>query len=243
MKKIRIFTFSGRQFFQNFIIAIVLILTCSMAFFCLNLTPVAKIVNGAYYSGNKNSNKITLMINVYWGTEYLEEMLDILEKYNVKTTFFVGGTWAVQESDMLERIVSDGHEIANHGYAHKEATKLSVQQCKQEILQTHKIVKELVGIDMNLYAPPSGAYNKQTVTVANELGYKVVMWTEGRDTIDWRDHDSELIYKRATQNCKGGDFVLMHPTEETKNALERIIIKLQNDGFKLCTITENLTQN
>ena len=66
------------------------------------------------------------------------------------------------------------------------------------------------------------------------------MWTEGRDTIDWRDKDENLIYSRAIKNCKGGDFVLMHPTEATANALEKIIQTLQDKGFKLCTVSENL---
>ncbi len=93
---------------------------------------------------------------------------------------------------------------------------------------------------MNLFAPPSGSYNKKTVEMANELGYKTIMWTEGRDTIDWRDKDSEVIYSRAIKNCKGGDFVLMHPTEATKNALDRIIKTLKQQGFELCTVSENL---
>ena len=80
----------------------------------------------------------------------------------------------------------------------------------------------------------------RSVDISNELGYKTIMWTEGRDTIDWRDKDSEVIYSRAIKNCKGGDFVLMHPTEATKNALDRIIKTLKQQGFELCTVSENL---
>ena len=125
MKKFKIFTFNGRVFLQNFIIVCVLVATSVMSAFCINLLPVSKIHNDVYYSGNENTNKVTLMINVYWGTEYIDEMLKILEKYNVKTTFFVGGTWAVKESDKLQKIVDAGHELANHGYGHKDHSKLS----------------------------------------------------------------------------------------------------------------------
>ena len=96
---------------------------------------------------------------------------------------------------------------------------------------------------MNLFAPPSGSYNKKTVEIAKSLGYKTIMWTDGRDTIDWRDHDSEIIFQRAIKNCKGGDFVLMHPTESTKNALDRIIKDLKSKDFSLCTVSQNLGQN
>ena len=205
----------------------------------VNLVSTSSVVNGVYYSGNENSNKISLMINVYWGTEYLDGMLDILDKYDVKTTFFVGGTWAVKESGMLTKIYEKGHEIGNHGYSHKDQDKLSREDNKKEILTTHNIVKDLLGIDMTLFAPPSGAYSKTTVEVANELSYQTIMWT--RDTIDWRDKDANLIYSRAIKNAKGGDLVLMHPTQKTLEALENIIVELQSKGFKLTTVSDALT--
>ena len=200
----------------------------------------SNVINGVYYSGNEESNKISLMINVYWGTEYLDGMLEILDKYDVKTTFFVGGTWAVNESDMLEKIYEKGHEIGNHGYTHKDQDKLNREQNQKEILTTHNIVKDLLNIDMNLFAPPSGAYSKTTVEVASSLGYQTIMWT--RDTIDWRDKDADLIYSRAVKDAKGGDLVLMHPTEKTLEALENIIITLQEKGLKVTTVSDTLSE-
>jgi len=240
MKKTYIWTINGRRVLTNLIIVIMLIAVSCVALYGINFVTSSKMVNGVYYSGNENSKKVSLMINVYWGTEFLDEMLQILEDNDVKTTFFVGGTWAVKESDMLEKIYKAGHEIGNHGYYHKEQGKLTADKNYEEIVNTHKLVKQILGIDMNLFAPPSGSYNKKTVEMANELGYKTIMWTEGRDTIDWRDKDSEVIYSRAIKNCKGGDFVLMHPTEATKNALDRIIKTLKQQGFELCTVSENL---
>ena len=240
MKKTYIWTINGRRVLTNLIIAIMLIAVSCVALYGINFVTSSKMVNGVYYSGNENSKKVSLMINVYWGTEFFDEMLQILEDNDVKTTFFVGGTWAVKESDMLEKIYKAGHEIGNHGYYHKEQGKLTADKNYEEIVNTHKLVKQILGIDMNLFAPPSGSYNKKTVEMANELGYKKIMWTEGRDTIDWRDKDSEVIYSRAIKNCKGGDFVLMHPTEATKNALDRIIKTLKQQGFELCTVSENL---
>ena len=196
--------------------------------------------NGAYYRGNDQNGKVSLMINVYWGTEYLPEMLEVLKTENVKATFFVGGTWAVKESEMLQKIFDDGHEIANHGYSHKDADKLSSSQCLKEISDTHNIVKQILGVDMTLYAPPSGAYNKKTVEIANELGYKTIMWSTGKDTIDWRDKNEELIFTRATKNIKSGDFILMHPTIATKNALKDIIKAIRKSGLDFCTVSENL---
>lgn len=240
MKKLCFWTVNGHRLISNVIICIMLIGIAIFAGVGVNLVSSSKIINGVFYSGNENSNKISLMINVYWGTEFIDEILNILEENDVKTTFFVGGTWAVKESDMLEKIYSAGHEIGNHGYYHKEQGKISAEKNYEEILNTHNLVKNLIGVEMNLFAPPSGSYNKKTVEIANQLGYKTIMWTEGRDTIDWRDKDSEIIYQRAIKNCKGGDFVLMHPTQATTDALDRIIKTIKGMGFEICPVSENL---
>ena len=242
MKKLHFLTINGRRFLTNMVIVVMLAIISCMAVYGVDYVTSSSVINGVYYSGDEKSNKITLMINVYWGTEYLDEMLQILEDNDVKTTFFVGGTWAVAESDMLQKIYDAGHEIGNHGYYHKDQGKLSADKNYEEIINTHNLVKSLIGIEMDLFAPPSGSYNKKTVEIATELGYKTIMWTDGRDTIDWRDKDSEVIYNRAIKNCKGGDFVLMHPTEATKNALDRIIKTLKEKGFELCTVSENIGQ-
>ena len=239
MKKFPFLTISFKNHYVNFLIVLMLLVVASCAVLGVNMITTSSVINGVYYSGNEDSNKISLMINVYWGTEYLDGMLEILDKYDVKTTFFVGGTWAVKESDMLEKIYESGHEIGNHGYSHKDQDKLSREQNQKEILMTHNIVDELLGFEMNLFAPPSGAYSKTTVEVANELGYQTIMWT--RDTIDWRDKDVDLIYSRAVKDAKGGDLVLMHPTEKTLEALERIILTLQEKGLKITTVSYNLS--
>lgn len=235
----KVLTINLHRHFVNFLIVVMLVVVSALAVLGVNLATTTSVINGVYYSGNTESNKISLMINVYWGTEYLDDMLDILDKYDVKTTFFVGGTWAVKESDMLKKIYEQGHEIGNHGYSHKDQDKLNREQNKNEILLTHTLVSELIGVDMDLFAPPSGAYNKTTVAVATELGYKTIMWT--RDTIDWRDKDAELIYNRAIKDAKGGDLILMHPTACTLEALEKVIVNLQEQGFELTTVSENLS--
>lgn len=240
MKKLHFWTFSGKRFLTNSLIVVMLVALLCLAGVGVDLVTSAQIVNEVYYSGDENSNNVTLMINVYWGTEYLDQMLEILEDNGVKTTFFVGGTWAVAESEMLQKIYEAGHEIGNHGYYHKDQGRISAEKNYEEILNTHNLVKSLIGVEMNLFAPPSGSYNKKTVEIATSLGYKTIMWTDGRDTIDWRDKDSDLIYKRAVSNCKGGDFVLMHPTQATADALDNIIKTLKSQGFNLCTVSENL---
>jgi len=229
-----------KKYIASIVIALAVLCVGAVALFGkTSSTYVANnVIKDVYYSGDTEGKNVSLMINVYWGDEYLEDMLDTLKENNVKVTFFLGGIWAVKNEKMIERMAKDGHEIANHGYSHKDCDKLSKPQVKDEISKTHDIVKGFLGVDMDLFMPASGAYNETTVEVAKEMGYKTIMWS--KDTIDWRDQNKDLIVSRATKNASGGDLILMHPTLETKNALPEIIEYYQNSGFNLTTVSKNI---
>lgn len=190
------------------------------------------------YSGNKENNTISLMFNVYMGNEYVESILQTLEKCEVKATFFVGGVWVSKNEECFLKILKSGNEIASHGYWHKDHSKISDDEQINEILLTEDVIKNLCGIKMSLFAPPSGAFNKKTPIIADSLGYKTIMWTH--DTIDWRDQDKELIFSRATENASAGDLILCHPTKATADVLEQIILKYKQMGLNVNTVGENL---
>jgi peptidoglycan/xylan/chitin deacetylase (PgdA/CDA1 family) len=99
-------------------------------------------------------------------------------------------------------------------------------------------VKNIIGVEMELFAPPSGAYSSNTTKAAGFLGYKTIMWS--KDTIDWRDQDAGVIYNRATTNMCGGDLILMHPTKGTAGALEKIILYAKKHNFCLTTVSKTL---
>ncbi|MCH5164479.1 MAG: polysaccharide deacetylase family protein [Clostridiales bacterium] len=206
--------------------------------FAVSFAPNALTVSNGdnpIYKGN-SENKVSLMVNVYWGTEYIPEMLDIFSRYGVKTTFFVGGMWACENEAILKDIYAAGHEIGNHGYYHKDHKKLDYNRNKEEMEITHKVVKSILDYDMKLFAPPSGSYGNVTLQVAEELGYKTIMWT--LDTIDWRDQDESLIIKRATEKITGGALVLMHPTKATVSALDRILAAITQKGLAVAPVSE-----
>ncbi len=226
------------KYLVNATIALVVLAVASVGFLVGDTTASSKV--SAVYKGN-SKDKVSLMVNVYWGTEYVERMLEIFEDSSVTTTFFVGGSWVRDNENVFRRIVDAGHEIANHGFFHKDHEKISVKDNREEILATHELVKAFCGVEMNLFAPPSGAYNQKTLDIASDLGYTTIMWS--KDTIDWRDKDAEIVYRRATKNVVGGDLILMHPTEHTVLALEKIINKIKDEGLFISTVSEVIGRN
>ena len=240
--KIFAFKINKEKTFVNVFCNICICLVIVGVLFVSIYTPVVSMTNltndDVIYLGNTNNKNVSLMINVYWGTEYVEPMIDILDKSDVKATFFVGGSWVAQNKEVFDKIIKSGHEVGNHGYYHKDQAKLNLSKNKEEITSCHDIVKVLSGTEMKLFAPPSGSYSKSTISAAKSLGYKTIMWS--KDTIDWRDKNTDLIVSRATKDPKSGDLILMHPTECTKNALQSIIDFYKKNGFKLVTVSENL---
>ena len=192
----------------------------------------------AIYSGNPKNNTVSLMFNVYMGKGYVESILKTLEKCEARATFFVGGVWVEKNEECFMKIYNSGNEIGSHGYWHKDHDKISDNQQINEIALTEELIVSLTGFKMTLFAPPSGAFNNATLTIADSMGYKTIMWS--KDTIDWRDQDEGLIFERATKNIKAGDLILMHPTKATAESLKQIIQEIKNKGLKISTVTENL---
>lgn len=226
-----------RYVLGNIVIGLSVVAVMLVAFLPEKSVQPMDAENEPIYSGESDT-RVALMVNVYWGTEFIQPMLDIFKRYNVKSTFFIGGVWAASNSEVLKTIYQAGHEIGNHGYNHRDHDKISAKANYDEINSTHQLVKQILSINMTLFAPPSGAFNDNTLNQASLLGYKSILWT--RDTVDWRDHDSALIKKRALNNMKGGDLILMHPTKCTVEALEEIIQGIYTLGLKPSTVSQTL---
>lgn len=221
----------------NIILLALVVIVASVGFVGA-ATNVFKNNDSAPIYRGVGEKQVSLMINVYWGTEYLTDMLAIFERHGVTTTFFVGGTWATQYPEMLQEIAGHGHEIGNHGYYHKDHSKLNYDDNLKEIKSCAKLVFEYTGINMTLFAPPSGYYCTSTLDAARECGNKVIMWS--RDTIDWRDKDAETVFSRATKNTDSGELILMHPTKHTLDALEKIITAYEERGFTIVPVSKNI---
>lgn len=183
-------------------------------------------------------NGVSLMFNVYWGTEEVYAILDVLDEYAAVATFFLGGSWADDNVPCVKEIAARGHEIGSHGYFHRDHDKLTYAQNVEEIRASADFISRAAGCEVKLFAPPSGAYNADTLNAAERLGLRTVMWS--RDTVDWRDKDEETVYVRATEGVGGGELILMHPMPHTLAALPRILAYYAENGLVPVTVGENL---
>jgi len=230
-----------RAIWANFVIAVVLVCTFSIAAVAaLPDSSDVQTTNNAIYGGNKDGGSVALMFNVYENAANVEKIKNILLEYGFNCTFFVGGSWAAKNQNTLLSVASAGFEIGNHGYLHRDHKTLSVKQNRDEITLTEKtidgILSELPDYkNCKLFAPPSGSMGENMFQACGELGYKVIMWT--RDTIDWRDHNEEVIYNRAVKDIAAGDLILMHPTDCTVSALRNVLDYLKSVNLRADTVS------
>lgn len=223
----------------NSIIAIIIMCVLSVSLISQSVSPISSEgQTGAIYNGDRSKPYVSLMFNVYENTQVVEAIIQELDKRGLKATFFLGGCWADDNEKTLKKLVESGHEIANHGYFHKDHKKLSYEKNVEEIRLTGSIIKALSGVTPTLFAPPSGSYSNDTLLAASELNYKVIMWS--KDTIDWRDSDVDLIVKRATVNTTNGDLVLMHPKQHSLKALPKILDYYEKIGLKQVKVSQNI---
>ena len=219
-------------------VVLVSIIACVYFFTDNTAVLVDNIQNQPIYNGSKQSNKVALMFNCYENEECVYKIADCLKEYGFNATFFMGGCFADDNTELIKYLVEAGNEVGNHGYFHKDHSKLDYDGNFREIKNTHELILAQVGINMELFAPPSGAFSKNTLAVCEKLQYKVILWSI--DTVDWRDKNEKIVYNRATKNIAGGDFVLMHPKEHTLKVLPEILNYYVERGLSVSTVTQCL---
>ncbi|GAB6098839.1 hypothetical protein JCM16358_07180 [Halanaerocella petrolearia] len=200
--------------------------------------PVFKQQIKPYYHGPTDKQAISLTINVAWGQEYIPQMLDVLDEYNVKATFFFVGSWVKKFPELVAEIKEQGHELGNHGLKHVHPKQLSEEELKSLILENQRLIQEIADYKTNLFAPPYGEVDDRVAQIAGQIGYKTIMWSA--DTIDWQRPKPARIIQRVMRKAKSGGIVLMHPTKPTTQALPQIISKLQNEGYNIVTVSQLL---
>lgn len=221
----------------NIVLIAVVAAVSLVGFFGGSAVTVSKENSNLYYSA-ENGCGVSLMFNVYEHTDNVLKILDVLDEYGAKSTFFIGGSWADDNVDCVREIFKRGHEIASHGYFHKDHSRMSANENLEEIRPSVKLLNMICNTEIALFAPPSGAFCEATVNACQSMNLKVIMWS--RDTIDWRDKDVNLIFSRATKNLKNGEFVLMHPTDCTVTALPEILNYIRDNGLTAVTVSQNI---
>lgn len=200
---------------------------------------LADLPPGVIYSGNPAKRQIALAINVAWGDEYIPGMLEILKKYNARATFFFVGAWANKNRTKVQEIAAAGHEIASHGYGHLHLSQASTETVRQDTAAASTLLEDITRRPVKIFSPAYGEWDSRVPLIANGLGLTTVLWSI--DTVDWKKPGVSAMTNRILTRAHNGAIILMHPTDQTEQALAAMVEGLQKQGYSLVTVSELLS--
>ena len=189
------------------------------------------------YSVKRDDKKISISFDAAWGADLTDSILSILEKYNVKTTFFVVGKWAEQYPDKVKALSDAGHEVENHSYDHPHMTNMSKEDMLNELERCNTKIAEITGKRPTLLRPPYGDYNNTVIEAAEQCSMHTIQWSV--DSLDWKGLDASEISRRVTEGVKPGSIVLFHnAAEHTPEALPTILESFISEGYEIVPISQ-----
>ena len=191
------------------------------------------------YSVERNDQIISISFDAAWGGDQTLKILDILDQYGVKTTFFLVDIWTQRFPELVREIAARGHEIGNHSTSHPQMSKLSRDQILKELSVMSDEAEKITGVRPTLFRPPYGDYDNEVVLTAREAGYEVIQWSV--DSLDWKNRGVQDLIEKSTRNVKSGDIVLFHnDSQYILDALPAILKSYQEQGFTIVPISQIL---
>lgn len=188
----------------------------------------------SFYVGDTNQKEVYLTFDAGYDNGELPKILDILKEKEVKASFFITGDFVNRFKELVIRMTNEGHTIANHTYNHKNITKLSKSELKNELEKLEKAYYDLTGKNMSPYVrPPEGLFDYQSLSNLKSLGYKTVFWSSA--CVDWKTNGQKKVdetKKMFLDNLHPGAIILMHSVSSSnREALASIIDEIKALGY------------
>jgi len=166
---------------------------------------------------------------------YTAHLLDVLDQYGAKATFFLIGSKVSSQANVVRSIHARGHQLGNHSWSHPELPKLPVNQIAGEIDRTNDAIKQATGVTPAILRPPYGAVNGVVLEQLRLRGMSSILWSV--DTRDWADRNSDIVCSRAVAGARPGAIILMHDIHQTSvNAVPCILSALKQQGYSFVTV-------
>lgn len=178
-------------------------------------------------------------------TRTTPELLDMLAEHGARATFFIVGSRIAGNEDLLQRMISEGHEIGNHTYSHVLTTRLTPAQLRADLLRGVAAIESASAVRPRLARPPFGKDRRRFAIAAADVGARTILWSADSGDADKDDQDARLVYSRVTTGAEPGGIVLLHDggasrRESTLRACEEMLPVLGEQGFELVTVSELL---
>lgn len=192
-----------------------------------------------YRSVPTQTNRIALTFDDGPHPYQTQRILNILERYGVKATFFMVGMNVQNYPSVAREVYQRGHEIGNHTFSHRHLKALSAWELTSEIEACEAALEGLCECRPHLFRPPEGAITDSVLECAREQDYELILWSI--DTRDWESRDAQAIVTGVLEQVHPGDIILMHDYigrgTATPQALEMLLPELLARGYEPVTVS------
>lgn len=196
--------------------------------------------NNGICLGNKDEKVIYLTFDNGYEAGYTNQILDTLKKNEVKATFFITAHYLNTASELVQRMIDDGHIIGNHTVNHKSMPEITDEEIKNEVMKLHQAIYERFGYEMKYLRPPKGEFSERTLVTSNNLGYRHVMWSFAY--VDWEEKNQpnvEKATKTILDNLHNGEIMLLHGNSKTNSEiLDSVIKEIKAQGYEIKSLDE-----
>lgn len=211
-------------------------------YLCLLVMGSIKICSGFYTDVVCRTSTIERRVSLTFddGPDEIHTpvILDILEKHQVKATFFVIGHKAEKQLELLRQIASKGHELGNHSYSHAFFFDLfGRKKMERDLQKADEVINNVTGKRPGLFRPPYGVTTPVLAKVVKKLGYKTIGWSVR--SLDTVLKDKEKLTERVIERLHPGAIILLHDDRRiTGEVLEDIILKIKAEGYRFKMIED-----
>ena len=190
--------------------------------------------------GNNEDKSIYLTYDLGYEAGYTAKILDTLKEKNVQGTFFITAHYLNTASDLVERMIKEGHIVGNHTVNHKSMPDLSDEEIKSELMSLNHSLYEKFEYEMKYMRPPKGEFSERTLSITENLGFKTVMWSFAY--VDWNEDSQpsqEEALKMVISNLHNGEVMLLHATSKTNSEIMgKIIDETRYEGYEFRSIQD-----
>ena len=191
------------------------------------------------YCVHRDQKVCSVTFDAAWGDASTQDLVDILNRYQVHATFFVIGNWAEQYPQDVKMLSENGMEVMNHSSAHGHMNQMSADEIVADVNRCNDQIETLTGQRPTLFRCPYGEYDDHVISAVRSLGMEPIQWDV--DSLDWKDISAQEIQKRVTERVQPGSIILFHNAGlNTPEALPGILEYLIGEGYEIVPVSELL---
>lgn len=183
------------------------------------------------YLGDTSQKQVYFTFDLGYEAGYTAEVLDILQENQIHGLFFLCGNY-LKQTELIDRMINEGHQIGNHTNKHRDLPKLSEDTIRKEFTDL-KLPKET-----KFFRPPQGRFDEKTLRVAKDLGLRAVLWSLA--IVDWQQTPKlnvEACKNKVLDRVHPGAIMLFHITNAgTPEMLRQVIPALKDKGYTFGTL-------